>query len=64
MTKHEARVYSRTFGVMHKELTDWLDQQTITSDNIGEIRRRLFMPWSSPWNAIVRDETAARERKP
>ena len=43
------------------ELIEWLDQQTITSDNIGPTRRRLMVPWDSEWNAIVRDETAARE---
>jgi hypothetical protein len=46
---------------LRQELIAWLDQQVITSDNIGEIRRRLFMPWASQWNAIVRDETAQRE---
>jgi hypothetical protein len=46
---------------LHGELANWLDQQTITPDNIGSIRRSLFMPWNSCWNSIVRDETAARE---
>lgn len=46
------------------QLTNWLDKQEITSENIGEIRRACFMPWSSGWNAIVREETALRENKP
>ena len=46
------------------ELKCWLDQQTITSENIGDIRRRCFVPWSSSWNGIVREETALRENKP
>lgn len=51
-------------GVMGSELRRWLDEQTITSENIGEIRRRCFMPWGSAWNALVRDETAEREKSP
>jgi hypothetical protein len=47
---------------MVSELRAYLDSLTITSDNIGNIRRSLFVPWESPWNGIVRDETAARER--
>jgi hypothetical protein len=46
---------------LFKELCAWLDEQNITSENIGQIRRQLFVPWSSEWNAIVRDETASRE---
>ena len=30
----------------------------ITINNIGEIRRFLFMPFSCKWNAWVRDITA------
>lgn len=45
------------------ELRAWLDTQTITSDNIGDIRRSLFFPWDSKWNGWVRDETAERENK-
>lgn len=43
------------------ELRKLLDRLCITSGNIGAIRRALFLPWSSTWNAIVRDETASRE---
>jgi hypothetical protein len=39
----------------------YLDSITITSDNIGEIRRSLFMPFECGWNGWVRDETANRE---
>lgn len=48
---------------LKQELMAWLDQQTITSENIGNIRRMCFVPWSSAWNALVRDETAQRENK-
>ena len=48
---------------MFTELRHWLDRQVITSETIGDIRRRLFVPWDSKWNGIVRDETAARENK-
>lgn len=51
-------------GQMGMELRRWLDAQTITGDSIGEIRRRCFMPWDSEWNALVRDETAEREKSP
>jgi hypothetical protein len=44
------------------ELGTYLDGLVITPDNIGDIRRGLFMPWESAWNAYVRDETAKRER--
>lgn len=44
------------------ELCTYLDSIAITSDNIGSIRRSLSLPYDSEWNAIVRDETAAREK--
>lgn len=47
-----------------RELNAWLDTQAVTSKNIGAIRALLKVPWSSRWNAIVRDQTAARENKP
>lgn len=34
----------------------------ITQSNIGNIRRFLFVPWSSRWNAFVRDITAKYEK--
>ena len=43
------------------ELRVYLNTLTITSENIGDIRRSLFFPWDSAWNEMVRDETAARE---
>ena len=46
---------------LEQELRQWLAQQFVTSENIGAVRRRLFVPWSSRWNAIVRDATAERE---
>jgi hypothetical protein len=45
------------------ELRCHLDGLQITSENIGFIRRELFVPWNSAWNGIVRDETAKRENK-
>lgn len=47
---------------LKRELEAYLDGLTITGDNIGDIRRSLFMPWKSVWNGIVRDETAKREQ--
>lgn len=49
-------------AILRNELRAYLDGLTITGDNIGEIRRSLFMPWDSPWNDVVREETANRER--
>ena len=49
-------------GALGDELRQWLDSQHINGDNIGTIRRQCFMPWDSAWNALVRDETAAREK--
>ncbi len=43
------------------ELRRYLDGWSITGDNIGDIRRKCFLPWASSWNSIVRDETAKRE---
>lgn len=45
------------------EMRRYLDGFVITSDNIGDVRRSLFVPWDSAWNGWVRDETAARENK-
>ncbi len=42
-------------------LRGYLDGLTITSNNIGDIRRSLFLPFDCEWNRIVRDETAKRE---
>ena len=38
------------------------DMKLITSKNIGAVRRFLFVPWNSWWNAFVRDITAKYER--
>ena len=51
------------YGLLRLELRCWLASQSITSDNIDEVRRRCFMPFATCWNAIVRDETAALENK-
>lgn len=48
---------------MKAELIKHLDTLTITSENIGEVRRSLSLPFECEWNATVRDETAARENK-
>jgi len=47
---------------LSRELCAYLDTLTITSENIGAIRRACFVPWNSEWNGIVRDETAKREQ--
>lgn len=44
------------------QLNEWLDTQTITSTNIGEVRAKLMLPWDCPWNELVREETAKREQ--
>ena len=31
--------------------------------SIGTVRRALFVPWNSKWNAIVRDVTAWLEMR-
>ena len=51
-------------GILGAELRQWLNSHDIHGDNIGSIRRQCFMPWDSAWNALVRDETAAREKSP
>lgn len=48
---------------LRREMRAYLDTLTIHGDNIGEIRRSLFVPWDSQWNGWVRDETAIRECK-
>lgn len=49
---------------MKQELVKYLDSLTITSENIGDIRRSCFVPWDSEWNGLVRDLTAEREAAP
>lgn len=44
------------------QLQAHLDRLTITSENIDDIRRSLFLAWDGYWNGLVRSETAARER--
>jgi hypothetical protein len=44
-------------------LQGYLDGLVITSATIGDIRRRLLLPFDCAWNGIVRDQTAARERE-
>lgn len=46
-----------------RELRTYLDGIVVTSDNIGDIRRALLLPWDSQWNGWVRDETATRENR-
>lgn len=45
------------------KLRQYLDGIEVTSQNIGEVRRRLFHPWECAWNGIVRDETAVSENR-
>lgn len=49
-------------GILGAELRQWLNAQDINGDTIGTIRRQCFVPWDSSWNALVRDETAEREK--
>ena len=35
----------------------------VKSLHIGDVRRFLFVPWTSRWNAIVRDVTASLEKR-
>jgi hypothetical protein len=60
-TQNVDQVKAETMNLRH-ELGIYLDTLVITGDNIGEIRRSLFMPWDSAWNGIVREVTAQRER--
>lgn len=46
---------------MRSDLFNYLDGLDITSDNIADIRKSLCLPFDCKWNAIVRDQTAARE---
>lgn len=46
---------------VRREMRAYLDTLTIHGDNIGDIRRSLFMPFDSQWNGWVRDDTAERE---
>lgn len=43
------------------DLITYLRTLKITSENIGNIRRSLFMPFDHPWNGLVRDWTAQSE---
>lgn len=49
-------------AMLARELAVYLDGLEITGATIGDIRRRLCMPWDSEWNSLVRTETAKRER--
>ena len=46
-----------------QKLIEELDKLEITSENIGEVRRRFFLPFDCEWNGIVRDLTARRENR-
>lgn len=48
-------------ATLRDELRAYLDTLRIDGDNIGKIRRSLFLPWESAWNRWVRDDTAERE---
>lgn len=52
---------SQNEPAMKKELAAHVAKLVITSDNIGDIRRSLFMPFSCDWNGWVRELTAERE---
>ncbi len=48
---------------LEEELKLYLQGIKITSNDIGDIRRRLFVPWDSKWNGLVRILTAELENK-
>jgi len=48
---------------LETELKNYLSSIKVTSDNIGDIRRSLFVPWNSKWNGLVRDVSAELENK-
>jgi len=48
---------------IEQEMRDYINAQKITSENIGDIRRSLFMPFDSEWNGLVRDLTAEKENQ-
>ena len=56
-----AGMTTNTERALRQELCDHLDSLNITSENIGEVRRSLFLPFQTSWNGLVRDETAKRE---
>ena len=60
--ENTASVEKHYGGILGAELRQWLNLQDINGDTIGSIRRQCFVPWDSPWNGLVRDETAAREK--
>jgi hypothetical protein len=41
----------------------YINTLVITSDNVGDIRRSLFMPYDCKWNGWIRDMTAELENK-
>ena len=47
---------------LRREMRAYLSTLVITGDNIGDVRRSLFVPWNSPWNVWVRDDTAECEQ--
>ncbi len=48
---------------LHLDMIAYLEGIAVTSENIGNIRRSLFMPFECKWNGYVRDATAAYENK-
>lgn len=64
MAENTVNVEKHYGGILGAELRQWLNSQDIHGDNIGSIRRQCFMPWDCSWNALVRDETAKREKSP
>jgi len=50
--------------LLKKMLVMIIGSKKITSDNIGDIRRSLFLPFDcGDWNGLVRDMTAESENK-
>ncbi len=57
------RYYDGDISKLSLELEAFLDDQDVTSENIGEIRASLLLTESSRWNEMVRDMTAEAENK-
>lgn len=62
--RHHVTILQRPSGEipsMKKQLAAHIAMLTVTRENIGKIRRSLFMPFDCEWNGWVRGLTAERE---
>ena len=61
LAAENAKVEPIISAKFEQELDDFLATRQITSENIGEYRKILYVPWESEWNAMVNAKTAALE---